>query len=64
MRKRLEGILHKDHEDFFAGKGINSVNHFDLVHKLILMPKAMKTPDAKAAVDKEWENKRTYPHGS
>ena len=22
MRKRLEGILHKDHEDHIAGKGI------------------------------------------
>ena len=63
-RKRLEGTLHKDHEDHIAGKGINSLNHYNLVHKLIPMPKAMKIPDAKAAVDKEWENSRKYRHGS
>ena len=30
-RKRLEGTLHKDHEDHIAGKGINSLNHYNLV---------------------------------
>ena len=38
----------------FAGKGENSLQHFDLVHKFIPMPQAMKIPAAKAAVDKEW----------
>ena len=52
-RKRLEGTLHEDHEDHIAGKGINSLNHYNLVHKFILMPKAMKIPDAKAAFDKD-----------
>ena len=33
----------------------NSLQHYNLVHKLILMPQAMKIPAAKAAVDKEWE---------
>ena len=56
MRKRSEGTLHKDHEDHNAGKGINSPNYYNLVHKFIPMPKAMKIPDATAAVDKEWEN--------
>ena len=32
-----------------------SMTHYNLVHKFILMPQAMKIPDAKAAVDKEWE---------
>ena len=58
MRNHLEGALHKDHEDHSAGKGINSLKHFNLVHKIILRPEAMKIPDAKAAVDKEWEKTR------
>ena len=31
-RKRFEGTLHKDHEDHIAGKGINSLNQYNLVH--------------------------------
>ena len=42
-------------EDQNAGKGENSLQHYNLVHKLIPMPQAMKIPPAKAAVDKEWE---------
>ena len=30
-------------------------NIFNLLHKFIPMPQAMKIPAAKAAVDKEWE---------
>ena len=40
-RKRLEGTLHKDHEDNIAGTGINSLNHHNLVRKFILLPQAM-----------------------
>ena len=40
-RKRLEGTLHEDHEDHIAGKGINSLSHYNLVHKFILMPEAL-----------------------
>ena len=39
------------HEDRIAGKGDNSLQHYNLVHKFI----PMKIPAAKAAVDKEWE---------
>ena len=39
----------------YAGKGENSLQHYNLVHKFIPMPQAMKIPAAKAAVDKEWE---------
>ena len=35
---------------------MNSLSHYNLVHKFIPMPEAMKIPDAKAAVEKEWEN--------
>ena len=40
--KRLEGILHKDSEDHIAGKGINSLSLYSLVHKFILVFQAMK----------------------
>ena len=33
----------------------NSLQHYNLVHKFIPVPRAMKIPAAKAAVDKEWE---------
>ena len=32
-RKRMEGSLHKDHEDHIAGKGMNSLSRYNLVHK-------------------------------
>ena len=57
--KRLEGTLHKGHEDHIAGKGINSLNHHNLVHKFIPMPQAMNIPEAKAVVEKEWEKLKT-----
>ena len=44
-----------NHEDHIAGKGENSLQHYNLVHKFIPMPQAMKIPAAKAAVDKEWQ---------
>ena len=36
-------------------KGESSSQHYNLVHKFIPMPQAMKIPAAKSAVDKEWE---------
>ena len=45
---------HRYHEDHIARKGMNSVNHYNLVHKFIPMRRAMKIPSAKAAVVKEW----------
>ena len=38
-----------------VGKGENSLQHYNLVHKFILMHQAMKNLAAKAAVDKECE---------
>ena len=54
-RLRREESLPKYHEDHVAGKGDNSLQHYNLVHKFIPMPQALKIPAAKAAVDKEWE---------
>ena len=59
-RLRFEESLLIHHEDHVAGKGENSLLHYDLVHKFIPMPQAMKIPAAKAAVDKEWEKWRTF----
>ena len=39
----------------------NSMQHYNLVHKFIPMPQAMKIPAAKAAVDKEWEKLEKMP---
>ena len=33
-----------NHEDHIAGKGENSLQHYNLVHKFIPMPQAMKIP--------------------
>ena len=41
-RKRMEGTLHKGHEGHIAGKGINSLSHYNLVHKFIPMPQELK----------------------
>ena len=54
-RLRMAESLPTHHEDHIAGKGDNSLQHYNLVHKFILMLQAMKIPAAKAAVDKEWE---------
>ena len=54
-RMRMGNSIPHHHEDHIAGKGENSLQHYNLVHKYIPMPQAKKIPAAKAAVDKEWE---------
>ena len=61
MRKRMDGSLDKNHEDHIAAKGMNSLSHNNLVRKFIPMPQAMKIPDAKAAVEKEWDELEKIP---
>ena len=63
-RLRMGESLPNHHEDRIAGRGNNSLQHYNLVHKFIPMPQAMKIPAAKAAVDKEWENWRKFRHGT
>ena len=50
-RMRMGESLPNHHEDHIAGKGNNSLQHYNLVHKFIPKPQAMKIPAAKAAVD-------------
>ena len=52
-RLRMGNSIPHHHQDHIAGKGENSLMHYNLVHKFIPMPQAMKIPAAKAAVDKE-----------
>ena len=54
-RLHMGESLPNHHEDHIAGKGNNSLQHYNLVHKFIPMPQAIKNSAAKAAVDKEWE---------
>ena len=54
-RMRLGNSTPSIHEDHIAGKGDNSLQHYNLVQKFTPMPHAMKIPAAKAAVDNEWE---------
>ena len=60
-RLRMGESLPNHHEGHIAGKGNNSLQHDNLVHKFIPVPQAMKIPAAKAAVDKEWEKWRKIP---
>ena len=54
-RMRMGNSIPYHHEEHIAGKGENSLQHYNLVHKFIPMPQAMKIPAAKAAGDKVWE---------
>ena len=54
-RMRMGNSMPHHHEDHIAAKGENSLQHYNLVHKFIPMPQAMKIPAAKAAVEKECE---------
>ena len=63
-RMRMGNSISHHHEDHIAGKGENSLQHYNLVHKFIPVPQAMKIPAAKAAVDKEWKNWRRFRRGT
>ena len=45
-------------------EGVDSLQHYNLVHKYSPLPQAMKIPAAKAAVDKEWENLKRFRRGT
>ena len=60
-RLRMKESLPNYHEELVAGKGDNSLQHCNSVHKFIPKPQAMKIPAAKAAVDKEWEKLEKIP---
>ena len=51
----------RDHENHVVEKGHNSTRHCNIVNKPILLLQTIL--DAKAAVDKEWENRGYCQHG-
>ena len=63
MRIRLEGAPHRYHEDHIPANGINSLNHYNLVHEFIPMPHALKILDTKGSTRKNWGKMRNYRHG-
>ena len=46
-RLRMDESLPKYHEDHIAVKGDTSLQHYNLVHKFIPMPQAIKNPEQK-----------------
>ena len=65
----LRGIYFIDPEDKEFKETIKNARkkletHYNLVHKFIPVPQAMKIPAAKAAVDKDWENWRKFRRGT
>ena len=52
-RMRMGNSISHCHQDQIAGKGENSLQHYNLVYKFIPLPRAVKIPAAKAAVHKE-----------
>ena len=63
-RMRLESTLPKDHENHIAERGFNSISQFNLVHKFVLMPQAMKLPDVKAAVERNGRSSNRCQRGN
>ena len=54
-RMRMGNSMPHYHQVHFEGKGENSIQQYNLVHKFVPMRQAMKILAVKAAVDKEWE---------
>ena len=63
-RMRMEESLPKYHEDQIAGKGCNSLQHYNLVHKFIPMPQAMKIPQQKQQWMKNRKNLKRFQCGT
>ena len=60
-RQRVESSEPTKHEEHIAGKRFTSMTHYNLACMFIPMQQAMKIPDAKTAVDKEWKKLETIP---
>ena len=62
-REGSGGKLHakRKHEERVAPKGHVSMEHYGLVHAPVKMKQAMKIPEAKKAVDTEWEKLKNAP---
>ena len=63
-RMGMEESLPKYHEDHIAGRGDNSLQHYNLVHKFIPMPQAIKNPAAKSSSGKGMGKIRKFRRGT
>ena len=54
-RMRMGSSMPHCHQDRIAGKGENSLQHYNIWFTNLFLFQPMKNPAAKAAVDKEWE---------
>ena len=63
-RLRMGESLPNHHEDHIGGKGNNSIQHFNLVHKFIPMPQAMNSSSKSSSghgMGKNGENSGVEP---
>ena len=60
-RLRMGESLPNHNAEHFAGKGDNSLQHYNLVHKIYSNASSSEDTAAKAAVDKEWEKLEKIP---
>ena len=63
-RLRMGNSLPNHHEDHIAGKGDNSLQHYNLVHKFIPMPQAMKLLQQKQRWTRNGKNWRKFRRGT
>ena len=63
-RLRMGESLPNHHEDHISGKGDNSLQHYNLVHKFIPMPQAMKFRQQKQQWIKNGKNWRKFRRGT
>ena len=63
-RLRMGQSLPTHHEDHFAGKGYNSLQHYNLVHKFIPMPQAMKFLQQRQQWTRNGKNWREFRRGT
>ena len=63
-RQRVESSLPTKHKDHIAGKVFTSVTHYNLVHKFIPMPQAMRILGAIAQWTRNGKSSRQSQHGN
>ena len=63
-RMRMGNSEPSNHEDHIAGKGENSLQHYNLFHKFIPMPQAMKFRQQKQQWTRNGKNWRKFRRGT
>ena len=63
-RMRMGNSIPHYHQDHIAGKGENSLQHYNLVHKFIPMPKQFKFQQQKQQWTRGEKNWRKFRRGT